>query len=352
MKKRFSKILTAALLAALTATSALPAMAAEEVQMVRASDGAYEAYADFLTMYKVAQDNHFYAYDLDNPALQNINMRLPLNPDAELSYTLVDLANDGTPELFIADLSDLFEWGYNIRDSYGYDNGVSGRIFDDMMMGERMWYTIMNDGVIRCRVHGSAYSYGYYFYQVGSNSRTPNLVRYLEYDGWHGDQFIAGYNSDVTQTRVTEAQFNSILNSYTFKTDLSWYPIGDLSGLRAELQGDAIPVILNGVELICDQPPVIDSGRTLVPLRAIFEGLGASVDWDGATRTVTSTLDDTTVVMTVDSAVMYRNGQAVTLDVPAKILSGRTMVPVRAIGEAFGADVRWDGATRTVYVTQ
>ena len=352
MKKRFSKILTAALLAALTVTSALPAMAAEEMKTVRASDGAYEAYADFLTMYKVAQDNHFYAYDLDNPALQNINMRLPLSPDAELSYTLVDLANDGTPELFIADLSDLFEWGYNIRDSYGYDNGVSGRIFDDMMMGERTWYTIMNDGVIRCRAHGSAYSYGYYFYQVGSNGRTPNLVRYLEYDGWNGDRYYTATNNPYVKVPVTAAEYYSIQNSYTFKTDLIWYPIGDLSGLRAELQGDAIPVILNGVELTCDQPPVIDSGRTLVPLRAIFEGLGASVDWDGATRTVTSAMDGTTVVMTVDSAVMYKNDQAVTLAVPAKIVNGRTMVPVRAVGEAFGADVRWDSATRTVYVTQ
>lgn len=349
MKKRFTKMLAAALVTVLAATSAAPAMATEDA---RASDGAYEAYADFLTMYKTAQDNHFYAYDLDNPALQNINQRLPLSPDLKLSYTLIDLANDGTPELFIADQSDLYESGYNIRDSYGYNNGTSGRIFDDMMMGERTSYAIMNGGVIRCRVHGSAKSYGYYFYQVDQNSRTPNLVRYLEYDGWYGDQFIAGYNSNVTQTRVTEAQFQSILNSYTFKTDLTWYPIGDLSGLRAALQENEIPVILNGVKLDCDQPPVIVDGRTLVPLRAIFEGLGASVDWDGTTRTVTSTLDGTTVVMTVDSVVMVKNGEAVTLDVPAKIVNGRTMVPVRAVGEAFGADVRWDGATRTVYVTQ
>lgn len=348
MKKRFIKMLAAALVTVLAVMSAAPAMAAE----ARAASGAYEAYADFLTMYKTAQDNHFYAYDLDNPALQNINQRLPLSPDLQLSYTLVDLANDGTPELFIADQSDLYESGYNIRDSYGYNNGTSGRIFDDMMMGERTSYAIMNGGVIRCRLHGSAKSYGYYFYQVDQNSRTPNLVRYLEYDGWYGDQFIAGYNSNVTQTRVTEAQFQSILNSYTFKTDLTWYPIDDLSGLRAALQEDAIPVILNGAELDCDQPPMIVDGRTLVPLRAIFEGLGASVDWDGATRTVTSTLDGTTVVMTVDSAVMHKNGEAVTLDVPAKIVNGRTMVPVRAVGEAFGADVRWDGATRTVYVTQ
>lgn len=349
MKKCFKKMFATALVTVLAAASAVPAMAAEGA---RASDGVYEAYADFLTMYKMAQDNHFYAYDLSNPALQNINQRLPLSPDLQLSYTLVDLANDGTPELFIADQSDLYESGYNIRDSYGYNNGMSGRIFDDMMMGERTSYAIMNGGVIRCWVLGSAKSYGYYFYQVGQDSRTPNLVRYLEYDGWYGDQFIAGYNSNVTQTRVTEAQFQSILNSYTFKTDLTWYPIGDLSGLRAALQEEAIPVILNGVELDCDQPPVIVDGRTLVPLRTIFEGLGASVDWDGATRTVTSTLDGTTVVMTVDSVVMVKNGEAVTLDVPAKIVNGRTMVPVRAVGEAFGADVRWDGATRTVYVTQ
>lgn len=190
-------------------------------------------------------------------------------------------------------------------------------------MGYRSVYEIMENGIIHCYGHGSARSNSDSYYQVGPNN--VGLVRYLEYDGWDGERYYAGTNNPYMKVPVTAAEYYSIQNSYTFKNDLTWYPIGDLSGLRTVLQGSAIPVILNGVELACDQPPVIVGGCTL---------------------------DGTTVVMTVDSAVMYKTGEVVTLDVPAKIVNGRTMVPVRAVEEAFGADVRWDDATRTVYVTQ
>ena len=109
-----------------------------------------------------------------------------------------------------------------------------------------------------------------------------------------------------------------------------------------------ISVLLNGEKLVFDVPPQIINSRTMVPLRAIFEALGASVDWDGATRTVTSTKDDTTISLTVDKTEMTVNDKKVTLDSPACIVSNRTLVPVRAISEAFGINVDWDGATRTV----
>lgn len=353
MKKYFSKILATALVTVLAVTSAVPAIAAES----RAASGGYEAYAAIVEKYKTAQDHDYYRNDMNALNQSGINTELAVaSMDKDLHYTLVDMANDGTPELFIAKYGAKYlnEYGcrgsYLIYDTYGYTNGQAYRLFSTFSMGYRSVYEIMENGIIHCHGHGSARSNSDSYYQVGSNN--VGLVRYLEYDGWDGDRYYAATNNPYMKVPVTAAEYYAILNSYTFKTDLIWYPIGDLSGLRAELQGDAIPVILNGVELACDQPPLIVDGRTLVPLRAIFEGLGAAVDWDGATRTVTSTLDGTTIVMTVDSAVMYKNGEAVTLDVPAKIVNGRTMVPVRAVGEAFGADVRWDDATRTVYVTQ
>lgn len=354
MKKRFSKMFAVALVTVLAVTSAVPAMAMTEA---RAASGAYEAYAAIVEKYKTAQDHDYYRNDMNALNQSGINMELAVaSTDKDLHYTLVDMANDGTPELFIAKYGAKYlnEYGcrgsYLIYDIYGYTNGQAYRLFSTYSMGYRSVYEIMENGIIHCHGSGSARNNSDSYYQVGSNN--VGLVRYLEYDGWDGDRYYAATNNPYVKVPVTAAEYYSIQNGYTFKTDLTWYPIGDLSGLRAELQEDAIPVILNGVELACDQPPVIVGGRTLVPLRAIFEGLGASVYWDGATRTVTSTLDGTTVVMTVDSAVMYKNGQAVTLDVPAQIVNDRTMVPVRAVGEAFGADVRWDDATRTVYVTQ
>lgn len=122
-------------------------------------------------------------------------------------------------------------------------------------MGYRSVYEIMENGIIHCYGHGSARSNSDSYYQVGPNN--VGLVRYLEYDGWDGERYYAGTNNPYMKVPVTAAEYYSIQNSYTFKNDLTWYPIGDLSGLRTVLQGSAIPVILNGVELACDQPPVI-----------------------------------------------------------------------------------------------
>lgn len=111
-----------------------------------------------------------------------------------------------------------------------------------------------------------------------------------------------------------------------------------------------ITVLLNDEKIEFDQQPIIKNDRTLVPLRAIFEAMGATVDWNDATKTVTSTLDSITVSLTIGSNILYKNGTAVALDVPAQLINGYTMVPARAVAEAFGADVRWDGDTRTVHI--
>lgn len=99
-----------------------------------------------------------------------------------------------------------------------------------------------------------------------------------------------------------------------------------------------------------DVQPTIHNGRTMVPLRKIFEALGATVEWDDPTRTVTSTKGNTTIKVKIDSKTMTVNGKSVTLDVPAMIIGGRTLVPVRAISESFGCQVGWDGKSRMVSI--
>jgi len=100
-----------------------------------------------------------------------------------------------------------------------------------------------------------------------------------------------------------------------------------------------------------DQVPVIENGRTLVPLRAIFEKIGATVEWDGNTQTVKATKGDTSISLTINNTTAYKNGQPITLDVPAKILNGRTLVPVRFVADCFGVDVQWVQETQTVLLT-
>ncbi|MCI5605633.1 MAG: copper amine oxidase N-terminal domain-containing protein [Clostridia bacterium] len=99
-----------------------------------------------------------------------------------------------------------------------------------------------------------------------------------------------------------------------------------------------------------DQDPVIIEGRTLVPVRGVFEALGAEVEWIGETRQVLVKSPDTEVQLTLDSNQYFVNGEAKYLDVPASLINDRTMVPVRAISESLGCSVEWDGNTNTVII--
>jgi len=111
-----------------------------------------------------------------------------------------------------------------------------------------------------------------------------------------------------------------------------------------------IRTLINGIPIAFDQPAIVDNGRTLVPLRAIFEAMGAQVDWDASTQTITAVREDLNLSLRVGGNVIVRNGVNISLDVPAQIIGGRTLVPLRAVAESFGAEVGWDPATRTITI--
>lgn len=112
-------------------------------------------------------------------------------------------------------------------------------------------------------------------------------------------------------------------------------------GTVAFAQEQPVTVVLDGEILEFDQNPVIQNGRTLVPLRGIFEPMGATVDWEDSTQTVTAVKGDITIKLTIGDNKIYKNGEAITLDVPAQLIGSRTMVPARAVSEAFDARVGW-----------
>jgi hypothetical protein len=112
----------------------------------------------------------------------------------------------------------------------------------------------------------------------------------------------------------------------------------------------SINVKINGQNLYFDVNPIIDNGRTLVPLRGIFESMGADVQWDAQTKTVLATKGNTKVKLQIGSDNAYVNDQVIPLDVPAKIVNGSTLVPVRFISESFGAAVSWDSKSSTVII--
>ncbi|MBP2001513.1 hypothetical protein J2Z69_002558 [Paenibacillus shirakamiensis] len=113
----------------------------------------------------------------------------------------------------------------------------------------------------------------------------------------------------------------------------------------------AISVYMDGNRIATDQAPIEKSGRVLLPLRAIFESLDADVLWNPKTSVVTAVKDDTTIQLKIGSKTATINNKSVALDVPAQTVKGRTLVPVRFVSTALGANVEWKPTTRSVYIT-
>ncbi len=130
-------------------------------------------------------------------------------------------------------------------------------------------------------------------------------------------------------------------------------------GNYGEKQFSSTPLYTEGINIklepqnryvYSDVEPTIVNGRTLVPMRAIFEALDASVTWDQETLTATGEKDGTVIKITRDKEIAYVNGNEYKLDAPAMIKDGRFVVPVRFIAESFGVTVDWDAFSKTVLI--
>lgn len=130
-------------------------------------------------------------------------------------------------------------------------------------------------------------------------------------------------------------------------------------------RSEGITVTLDGRALQFDVPPQLIDDRTLVPMRSIFEAMGATVDWDEDTQTITASGDLKVIQMTIGKKEMTisegvgliasipdasTKTATIELDVPPQLIDDRTLVPVRAVAESFDAKVDWNGDTQTVII--
>ncbi len=138
-----------------------------------------------------------------------------------------------------------------------------------------------------------------------------------------------------------------IISSYALAINIT------IDGETKEYTGPSVKLVLNKEPFTIEEnqmPPVIIDGRTLVPVREIFETLGGKVDWDSNTKKVTVWMGENTIELEINSQLAGVNGVAKDLDVPAKIINNKTMVPVRFISENCGLEVNWDNDTKTVSI--
>lgn len=125
-------------------------------------------------------------------------------------------------------------------------------------------------------------------------------------------------------------------------------------GLSSVSYADDINLTVNGASISSPTPPQIIDGRTMVPVRAIFEAVGAEVDFDGSTKTITGEKDNTSVIMQIGSKKLIIKDEVYEevyeMDTSPVIVDGSTLAPARYVAESFGFEVAWDSDTKTVSI--
>ncbi|MDF2545768.1 MAG: copper amine oxidase family protein [Anaerosolibacter sp.] len=124
-----------------------------------------------------------------------------------------------------------------------------------------------------------------------------------------------------------------------------------LNSLLVVAGNEGIQIKINDKLIELDVQPAIVNNRVVVPVRAVFEALGINVGWDEATKTVIGTKDDLTIKLPIGNKSAIKNNRNISLDTPATIIGGRTLIPLRFIAESVGAKVEWDAKNRIVSIS-
>ena len=187
---------------------------------------------------------------------------------------------------------------------------------------------------------------------------------------WQSSDTFTSYGGEMTLSLVDSSGNYARCAAVVITDDLSFdptndkaavdkliaehqYKVGDLSYAAPTLEGrpdSEIAVNLNNSWMTFDVDPVLMNDRTMVPFRAIFEALGCTVSWDDENQTAMGVRNGLKIELPIGSTTAKVGGKGKTLDQPAVLKDGRTLVPLRFVSEALGAQVKWDDATQTVSI--
>lgn len=187
-------------------------------------------------------------------------------------------------------------------------------------------------------------------YFVNSTSRNILGVKTMRLTLNGRDGFVVA--KSIAENRLSHLEIGSgMIRRYSFVVDRPNQG-KDLSRLDYNIDCDfiygdsvrypeGIKVFYKGEMLKYDVPPTVIDGRIVIPARGTFEKMGARVDWDEGLQTATITRGDKTIQVKVNSTQMRLNGRNVTLDVPARIIANRTLLPLRAVASAMDCTINW-----------
>lgn len=266
--------------------------------------------------------------------------------NSSFSFALYDVDEDQVPEMFIS--------------SYGFTTVFTCKNGESVELGTMNGHPYMWNGKNSFIAHGGfgTGAGGAMLYKIENGQLSEGEIEFY----WEWPEGAQSGTYIINGRTVTEDEYkkeskvyiNPARAIYTFYC-YNLYHIIDgtrLADYVTAREGSVqIKVLLDGKEVSFDQPPVLDEGRTLVPLRAIFEALGGAVSWDDSTKTIKAAKGGTEIIMQIGNQNMSVNGNNITLDVPPKIINGRSLVPVRAVAEGFSAGVDWEDSSKTVFIT-
>lgn len=195
----------------------------------------------------------------------------------------------------------------------------------------------------------------------------PNDVKYDIYRSDNGKDYAQLTDFSLTETSFVDKYalaghtYYYLVYAYDFNNQYrKTGPIRVVVKSKSESSSSKSKIILqidnntadiNGNPKTLDVAPFIIDGRTMVPVRFVGEAFGAKVDWFDAEQRVTLVLDGNTIVLWINKSEAKVNGKTVYMDVPAQILNDRTMVPIRFVSENFNLQVEFDNATRVITIT-
>ncbi len=308
----------------------------------------YEDFSPIYEEYKRQMDEWFEGKRAVKPELGDI--RIIKGPTMKGSFYLngdpkneewFELHDDCTGAHFVANL--WFEFKYEIN----------GNQIKCKYLGEdRYWnITILDENRLQYQLTAGLPMETYTRLEGVVDDR---LRRLPGEDFWHWYERLP-YEE---QLRILEEDMERERKSLEFQKEYEKKLAADAAAAEA-----AKPIILkiDGVTIKTDSPPVVENGRTLVPVRAVAEAMGYVVSWNSSTQTIEIYdffTNDLLISMKMGSKVakvaVGRGGKDIMddrfLDVPARAINGRTMVPVRFMAESLGCEVKWDQKTKTINI--
>lgn len=278
---------------------------------------------------------------------QVINEYANLNDAIGVYYTAYDINGDGIRELFIGYGGSM---GYHI-----YGISEKGVIEYKEVYEGSLYPANVND------IHGF-YEKGneLYVLQCSLGSMTETLettvsfeARLFKVRGVNGILVKDNlYHKDhtVTMEETNTPWLEEVPQIASFLNGAKEVKLSEVTNLTLLDDTDEISVIFNGKELSFEQPPVLVDGRTLVPMRAIYEAFGADVIYDAKTKKITAVRGDDCIELWINKSTVVVNGAKIYLSTTIINQNGYTMVPLRFVSETLDATVEWDSKTKVITI--